>query len=46
MPTPLVLESMVVVDIEAPLAAGVDVQPLHIVAFAAPVPVLVDGRPS
>lgn len=46
MPTPLILESSAVVDIEAPVAAGANIVALHIVALAVPVPTLVDGRPS
>jgi hypothetical protein len=46
MPTPLVLESSVNSDIEAPVASGETVVPFHIVAFAMPAPTLVDGRPT
>lgn len=47
MPTPIVLVSTVVVDVEAPVApTTLTVEPLHIVAQAVPVPTLVDGRPQ
>lgn len=46
MPTPLVLESSALTDIDAPVSGGVEIVPLHIVAYAAEVPTLVDGRPQ
>lgn len=47
MPTPLILTSTVIVDVEAPLLApSITVNALHVVAMAVPTPTLVDGRPT
>lgn len=47
MPTPLMLESITVVDVEPPVATStLTIVPLHIVAPSVPVPTLVDGIPQ
>lgn len=47
MPTPLILQSAgELFDADTPVASDIEVVPLHIVAHAAPVPTLFDGRPS
>lgn len=47
MPTPLVLVTSVLVDVEPPLVAPtLVVVPLHYVAQSVPAPTLVNGRPT
>ena len=47
MPTPLILVSTEVVDVDPPLVApSLTVEPLRIVAVAVPAPTLVNGRPQ
>lgn len=46
MPTPLVLLTSEIVEVDGPVATETGVQPLHIVAVAIPGPTLVNGRPT
>lgn len=47
MPSPLLLTSTVIVDVEAPLLTPtITVEPLHIVAMSVPTPTLVNGLPT